>query len=483
MTRRHRRGITVLAESVLAIGIIGVAVLFALVAGNIIGFQTGGFFASSQENIADDISSRIGQMQGLNGTTAVEYRPGIDQYVLTVQEESIISVQLPNRDVRSQRFETVRIENTRIEDANTICIRRTPRTVRLTAGNCSTGTLDDFCTDGNCINGVCQPEYGETCSNAPGDCPCSPSVGEDASDHCQPGYTAAGYIDSPRGGSGDGTVDTVARQCVNQSFVGVQDETDRCNQEFECSGSMTCTPGLGAASGENYCCPSGLTYDPDEDECRFVDRLYLVFVPLQYSDSEDGAFRDWVNNQYLPLWLDDLPVSRSGIRVEILDPAQVDNSQIQSSGSADCPVGDINLAVSEANAHASGNFDHAVGVYKDVTSCGLAYCGSYTSTTFAQGSVNPGPGSLWGPGVAGQEIAHNWGFNHIEPYNCATTCGGTRKYSCSTNSGDYMQNVGTLNDYKPQEEDCIKEVFVHEDWTEIPSFSAADSTCMKHIIP
>ncbi|MDY6778068.1 MAG: hypothetical protein SVU32_05340, partial [Candidatus Nanohaloarchaea archaeon] len=166
------KGLSILSEAILAIGVIAIAIMFALITGNIIGFQSQGFFTGSQQEITDDISSRIDMISAYNGTTAITYQPTVSQYRLRVTEQSIISVQLPNQGTQSTSFEDVKLENTRIEDAETLCIRKKGQKIAITAGNCSTTQLSNFCANGRCINGQCQPERGETCGNAPADCSC-----------------------------------------------------------------------------------------------------------------------------------------------------------------------------------------------------------------------------------------------------------------------------------------------------------------------
>lgn len=296
---RSSKGITVIAEALLAIGVIGIAIMFALVAGNVIGFESGSFFSTSQRTMVDDISTRIERVQGYNGTTSIRYDPPSEQYVLTVQQHSTLTVRLPNRDLGSRQVEDVNVSNVRIEDARSLCIRGGGGRATISAGNCTGARLSEFCTGGGCVNDVCQPQYGEHCGNSGGDCPCpAESESAAASGFCEPDYTAPGFVDAP--GAGDSTVDTVDNQCVNSSFVGVQGKGERCSQRFECGMDggerMRCSPAAQTASvSGNYCCPQGTAWDPDagsDGQCVSRDVYDVVYVPVKMESSDAPTYTD-----------------------------------------------------------------------------------------------------------------------------------------------------------------------------------------------
>ena len=470
-----RKGVSIISEVILAIGIIGVAILFSLVATDIIDFSRGSFTGSAQQGMLEDISFRIDTITSSSGETRFTYNPTFSQYTLETRENRTLEIQLEGEETQSATFHAVRLRDTFIEGSEAICIHGNSREIAIDPGNCSSSGLTDICEDG-CDLQECRPDLGADCTTPACTYP-EDAESPDASEYCDPAYDPD-YI------SGENS--TVGIGWVNQSFVGSQGEGDQCTESFECTGSMECSQSAPSGPSGSYCCPSGLSYAGPSEGCTYVNRFHLVFVPLQYNSGEEDEFEDWVENEYLPLWLDDLPVSRSDIKVDIIAPSDVDNSAVGSSGDGDCPSSDINLAVAEANAHVSGNYDHAVGIYKETSQCGLAACGAYESQSISQGSVSASanPSLGWGPAVAAQEVAHNWGFNHIPPYECSTTCGGQRKYGCPTgHTSDYMQNSpGVMNDYFGQAEDCIKELFKAEGWANLPDFSQSDSSCDIHVI-
>lgn len=470
------KGLTITSEIIMALGMIVLAVVFSLVSSQVIGSQQSGIFSSVQEGMAQDIADNIEQIESFSGSTQITYETPIDLYTLQMKDGKI-ELDIEGEETKEVRIQTAELEQNKVENADNICISRGDK-VKIEAGRCETIETSDLCAGGGCNPNQCMSNFGEDCSNA--GCSCgeqdSPASSVCAYNH-DPNYDPE-YIDG-----GDPVVDL---SCINEDYVGVQEEGGRCNYDFECSSSLSCNPSAPSGPSGSYCCPSGLSYAGSDDGCKFVNRFHLVFVPLQYSDGEKSQFNNWVEDEYLDMWLEDLPVSRDQIKVDILDPSQVDNSQIQSTGNGDCPTADINLAKGEANNHVTSNYDHAVGIYKDTSLCGLASCGDYENMGTSKGSVSAAenPSVNWGPGVAAQEIAHNWGFNHIPPYECNDLCGGQRKYSCPNDkTSDYMQNSqGALNDYFSQEEDCIKELFKAKGWAQLPDFSKSDSSCKIHVI-
>jgi hypothetical protein len=134
---RPQRGLSSTSEILLVLGIVIAAIAFLPIAARVIGSQTGSVMSNQQSEIASDVASRIGSITS-HGTQriAVTYRPPVEQYVLTVQEQDTITVQLPNTETQSMTLSDVTIENTQIENAEAICISRDQATVRLTDGVC-----------------------------------------------------------------------------------------------------------------------------------------------------------------------------------------------------------------------------------------------------------------------------------------------------------------------------------------------------------
>ncbi|MFB6174640.1 MAG: hypothetical protein ABEJ87_01545 [Candidatus Nanohalobium sp.] len=290
---KHRlksKGMTIISEALLSLGIILVAVAFVFVGGNIISFQSGGLFSSAQNQMAGEVSSVIEGLPDASGSFSMTYEPGVESYTLTVQDNTVITVEVPGQETSSSSFVGLKLENTRISDSNAICITKTEMRVNLSAGKCENKSMSNFCANGRCVNNKCQPSLGETCTNSGGDCTC----GSDSA--CETGYKAEDYIDAS--GSGDDEVDTNKKGCVLPKFVGAQDTNgDKCDNNFECSAGKTCnqaTPSSGLSG--SYCCPTGEKWDGSS--CVRANVYDVVFVPIDYSNSEISSFQTTSENSF-----------------------------------------------------------------------------------------------------------------------------------------------------------------------------------------
>ncbi|MFB6180833.1 MAG: hypothetical protein ABEJ93_03060 [Candidatus Nanohalobium sp.] len=272
------KGLTIISEALLSIGIIMVAMAFVFVGGNIVSFQSQGLFSTTQNQMVKDLNSLINSLPESRGSTSVTYTPSIDSYTLTVEDNTAIRVQITGQKTSTTGFVGLNIESTRISNSDKICITRSQNNITLRPGSCDINALSNFCSGGNCINNICQPSRGEQCGNSGGDCPCpAESSSPDASGQCKPGYTAESFINAP--GAGDLIPDTVDNQCVNQSFVGVQNKGDKCSYDFECGSGTQCKkPKPSTGLTQKRCCPTGKAWNGTA--CEEEDKLKLVFVPL-----------------------------------------------------------------------------------------------------------------------------------------------------------------------------------------------------------
>lgn len=279
------KGMTIISEALLAIGIIMVAIAFVLVGGNIISFQTEGLFSSTQNQLSEEVTGVINGLPSASGTFSTTYEPSIDTYTVTVQEHRSITAEVPGQETSSTSFLALRLENTRISSADKICITKRGNTVNFTEGSCSTGGLDSFCRNGRCVNGVCQPERGETCSNSGGDCVC-PDDSEygEASNICMPDYQAEDFIE---GSDNDAPDSTEPIGCVKDEFVGTQETGERCSYNFECQASLTCSST--SESVDTRCCPEGETWNGDQ--CIESQVFDIVYVPVNYDSSDLGEYQ------------------------------------------------------------------------------------------------------------------------------------------------------------------------------------------------
>jgi hypothetical protein len=481
--------------------------------------------ATPLDTTLNELQQGIERLDQFERDTAVRYEPGLDQYRLELSGAGI-QLHHPTHGTAQAPLPGVNVSPATVTDSRSICIANDDGQIYLHPGNCTSIDATTACADGRCINDICQPGLGETCRTT--DCGCSDSQYPDsnaaarASRICQPDYQPGSYMKA-KTGEQDGTVSPLG--CVDTDFVNTQEETDQCTKDFECSGDLTCTPAAGKDSTSSNCCPEGMNYDPSTGTCRYQDRLKLVFVPINRATTT--GFRTYVDTTVLPNWLNDLPVSRDEIQVEIIDPDVVDRDwwapyfelddqtvreqaarwDIDTANRTDKELRrqvrlklahkDIGTAKLVASKHRPNvNPDHIIGIYGRTPEFGLGECGNWDCTgdqcelTFLPSGSVASPANrnqVLGWGLPGQEIAHNWGFNHILPYAQDmndTSCDAPRKYSASYSPNDYMQNQDPLTDYKPQEQHCIREVFIDQGWINDPEYTPPNSSiaCDRHLV-
>ena len=281
------KGMTIVSEALLAVGIIMVSMAFVLVGGNIISFQTEGLFGSTQNQMPDQISSLIRELPRSSGEFSTTYEPSIETYTLQVQENRTLTADIPDAGRASTEFLDYRIQNTVIRNAEEICIRKESRKISLTRGSCDAGNLSNFCANGRCINNECQPGKGETCGNSGGDCTCpGDAQSNDASSTCKPDYRAENFINAP--GAGDGNIDsTKPIGCVKQDYVNAQSTGERCEYNFECKGTDVCSST--SSSVNKHCCPSGQSWDGSQ--CIDTQIFDIVYVPVNFDSGNLGDYQ------------------------------------------------------------------------------------------------------------------------------------------------------------------------------------------------
>lgn len=285
-----RKGMTIVSEALLAVGIILVSMAFVMVGGNIVSFQTEGLFASTQNQMPAEISGIIENFPRSSGEFSTTYEPEIDTYTLQVQENRTITTDIPDAGRASTEFLDYRIQNTVIRNSNEICIRKKGTRVSLSEGSCNTGNLSTFCKNGRCINGKCQPSKGETCANAGDDCKCpGDAQTTPASSTCKPNYKAESFINAS--GSGDGNLDaTQPIGCVEPEFIDSQSKKDKCEYDFECDSSLNCNSATSSSGlSGNYCCPSGQKYNGSS--CIDSNTYDIVVIPMSYDNSDISSFQ------------------------------------------------------------------------------------------------------------------------------------------------------------------------------------------------
>jgi len=460
----ERKGVSIVSEAIIIIGVIAVALIFVLLSTQMISSQAEGAISDIGERMIDDISAHIETMEGFKGVTTVEYQPQIGQYRLTVKENSRIELKLPGQNITTARFQNANISNTQFANADVMCIKSTERNVTISSGNCTSTDLANFCAGGRCKDGICQQEYGETCAVADCSCPDDVESGGPATETCQPGYTPGGYI----GGSGEPTADI---GCVTDEYVGAQGEGDQCQYNFECQGSMECNPTAGTASVDKACCPAGQGWDGTECVERQV--LDVVYIPVHYDSM--GAFQSDVDSNY-DKFTSSSPVDT--ISVERYTPSSFSDSAtceaLNNDGfngcSLDPPGGSCWGLIKNCANDVFGNDDwdrvEAIcgdpgqcnsenGISKDI--CGVAQNIPARAEVSHSPSAEPDCQS-----TSPHELGHTFGLEHITAPGCdvpAGACGGPNSDDCGDANGDsyHMSYCNLRSQYGPAARQHLEE--------------------------
>ncbi len=232
------KGISILSEIILAVGIIAAASIFFIIGYNFLGYETTQSYSFTQTRFLEDLGNKIDTAYAFKGITTVQYKVPIGVYTLKGQNNTLI-LKTPGKETDSYKLFSGKLKDFEVSDKKFLCLHFFNKTVTVEGGNCSDlGVGKDFCADSRCVDGVCTPEYGETCKSP--DCNCSSNI-------CAPDYSKKKCLDE--------------KGCVDKSCVGVLKRNDSCEYDWECGvyngNKMSCKPSKINPSNKG-CCP------PDE---------------------------------------------------------------------------------------------------------------------------------------------------------------------------------------------------------------------------
>ncbi len=391
------KGITITSEIIMAIGMMTLAVIFSLVSSQVIGGQQSGIFGDLQTGMASDIARNIEKVGNFDGTTQITYEAPVDLYTLSV-EDGRVSMDIEGENSRTVEIQTGSIEQNTIEDADFICIGRGNQ-VRIQEGRCENIDTSELCSGGGCNPNRCLPDLGETCQNS--GCSCGEQGGQ-ASSECaydhDPNYDPE-YIDPS--GDPDPIVDL---SCINKEYVGVQEEGERCEYDFECSDSdpLKCSLHSNAASSDKtHCCPQGQAWDGEQ--CREEkDKFKLAFVPL----NENTAAYDSAVDTQSDFFIENYPFNSCQDKVEIIKIDEVCDVPISPSSCTDSgqlnTIKEIESCVEDAGY---SDYDKAAGMFQSNV------CESAAGWSYGPENFDAVVSTVGNKEVVAHEIGHEYGLN------------------------------------------------------------------------
>lgn len=446
---------SVISEAILLIGVILIGLLFFVIAGDMLGHQAETVFATAERNIAEEIKDRANTLEGFKGVSRTNYHPGVSQYTLEVRQSSILEVQVEGRDVHTAEFQDVRLVDTAVENEDTLCIEREGDAVEITGGACDELDLSDYCADDRCeTSGSCEVDFGEQCTSA--DCDCTPEQypddadTEDVSEHCQPDYDPDDYID----GDGPPTIDPIG--CVSEEYVDVQDEEERCDYDFECSGDMACEEPHPDAEGDGErCCPEGERWNGEE--CSSPETYDIVYSPLNYGSGDFNAFQSQAERAHDFL----VPQSPFG---ECENPENHIRAHYLEDMSGSCPSGGRAIcnecpqeALDRVRASELGNtYDVVAGICQG-NSCNTGgICGCAAGIPSEASVSQQQPCGDW-EGLVAHEVGHSWGLYHVEECGAAGGCAGPNAQDCSEpDRRNFIMSYCSMSQFGPAAYDHLE---------------------------
>lgn len=133
----HDKGLTATSEMILVLGMILIGLFFLPIAGQFIGGEATGIMGGIEENLATEMSDRITHLAGQrNERSAVTYEPPVSQYELEISDNREITVDVPGVDTQTATLEDVYMEDTSIENADSLCIIRNYNLYGIQEGPC-----------------------------------------------------------------------------------------------------------------------------------------------------------------------------------------------------------------------------------------------------------------------------------------------------------------------------------------------------------
>jgi hypothetical protein len=386
----------IISEVIMALGMIVLAVVFSLVISQVTGGQQSDILSESQSGMAGELSTNIDKLKNFEGSTQLSFNPPVDLYDLNAEKDKL-ELSVDGEDTKEVSVQTIELEPNSIEDADEICLSKEQDKISIEAGNCDALDTSNICAGGGCNPNMCQPSLGEDCSNA--GCSCS-SQSSPASDHCAPNYDP-NYDPSYINPSGDPDP-VVDLSCINEEYVSVQDKGERCEYNFECSGSLEC-PGKhpdASPSIEKHCCPPGESWDGSQ--CKEDSKFKLVFVPL---NKNTGAYDSAVSQQS-EFFIDNYPFRNCEDQIEVVKVNDVCDVPVSSSSCTDSnqvmTVDEIEECADDAG---HGDFTKAVGVFQENV------CGGTLGWSYGPNAYDAVVSTAGSTVVTAHEIGHEYGLN------------------------------------------------------------------------
>jgi hypothetical protein len=203
-------------------------------------------------------------------------------------------------------------------------------------------------------------------------------------------------------------------------------EGERCTEIAPCDKDLRCRgPAKSNISG-TYCCPAGKKWNGSS--CITVDKYFIVYVPISYSQSEFEQFKSESEKSFRVWSKEKSPFKECSDPQERVEPYFIepkDCPETQSGCSHIC--GDCNSLAVKCARKANLPKEIVLGTNAIISgmckgnSCPGA-CGCAAGIPSISSVSNMGPcrgGAFQGYEVAFHEMGHSWGLGHV---SCGVAC-------------------------------------------------------------
>jgi hypothetical protein len=401
------KGMTITSEIVMGIGMITLGVIFSLISSQIIAGQQSNILGGAQNEMAAELQQNIELVQGFEDTTKISYTPPVDLYTIEVREGDIV-LDIEGEETANFGTQSVKIQDTNIEDSDELCIIKNSTQVKISQKSCKSIDKSELCRDG-CDPNSCQPQYGDTCSTPACEYP-EHAESDEATEYCEPGYKPD-YIDE-----GESTTDM---GFVDQDYTQVQGKGDRCTKNFECgetSGeNLECNAAIASGPSGSYCCPSGESWTGSE--CKTNEKFNIVYAPARYSSQSN--FETDANNAHSYL-ISKAPFNECSNPDDAVKKTLIDKSE--------CDIDTCDMSIENPPCYQQmrqcandelgvGNWNKIIGLAQG-TGPFITLPGGRTGRICGKANSIPGDVSVTyntcGPVTAAHEAGHSFGLFHID---------------------------------------------------------------------
>lgn len=433
---KHEKGLNIISEILMGMGIMIASIVFFLAVSQLIGSKEREITKNVEKIILEEIQNRVDEARGQRGEFIIQYymKPKLAAYVMK-GNGSILMLKSP----RKEEFERAKVPGFKIldfeiRDEDFICIKKLEDdTLTFEGGKCKElGISENFCSDLKCVDNVCTPNLGERCDSP--DCKCEKDT------FCAPNYRNKGCLDE--------------KGCVLEQCIGILEEAEMCQFDWECKEPLTCKPsrtgekgcclkddifdgvqckkgGIGDPCERNEECSQDLRCNPTHDtfkqypkaccpggkgwngtECVLIKTFNIVYVPIGYNENTYSSYLSAAKAAY-----------RNFLKVSPAKECKAPETRVRAIyvNLSDCNFpscgghcGDCTSKAVQCARKMQSKLGIKVHIAAGITRSGLGgFAGGCAGTGIGRNGGIGGSSSNPSPRIVNHEIGHSLGLSHL----------------------------------------------------------------------